>query len=142
MAKSANKTQPHDADVHAYLAQVEPARRREDALVVLDMMQEISGEKPKMWGTSIIGFGVYQYRYESGREGEWFLCGFAPRKANLVLYIMGGFLGQSELMSKLGKHKIGKSCLYLNRLEDVDLKVLRRLIKASAAHVKKTQTGC
>lgn len=125
-----------------FLAQVEPVRRREDAHVVLDMMQEITGEPPKMWGPTMIGFGEYRFKYESGREGDWFLSGFAPRKANLVLYIMGGFQGHENLMAKLGKHKTGKSCLYVNKLEDIDLKVLRQLIQKSAAHVKRTQSGC
>lgn len=141
MAKAENKTKAHDGDVLAFLNHVEPIRRREDGLEVLEMMQEITGEKPKLWGPNIIGFGEYRYKYESGREGDWFLVGFAPRKANLVLYIMGGFLGQDELMAKLGKHKTGKSCLYLNKLEDVDQKVLRQLIKKSAAYVKRTHSG-
>lgn len=105
-------------------------------------MQEITGEPPKMWGPTMIGFGEYRFKYESGREGDWFLSGFAPRKANLVLYIMGGFQGHEDLMAKLGKHKTGKSCLYVNKLEDIDLKVLRQLIQKSAAHVKRTQSGC
>jgi hypothetical protein len=142
MAEAKNKTKAHDGDVLAYLAQVEPVRRREDAHVVLDMMQEITGEPPKMWGPTMIGFGEYRFKYESGREGDWFLSGFAPRKANLVLYIMGGFQGHEDLMAKLGKHKTGKSCLYVNKLEDIDLKVLRQLIQKSAAHVKRTQSGC
>jgi len=142
MAEANNKTKAHDGDVLAFLAQVEPVRRREDAHVVLDMMQKITGEPPKMWGPTMVGFGEYRFQYESGREGDWFLTGFAPRKANLVLYIMGGFLGQQDLMAKLGKHKTGKACLYINKLDDVDLKVLRQLIKKSAAHVKRTQSGC
>lgn len=142
MAEANNKTKAHDGDVHAYLAQVEPVRRREDGHVLLDMMQEVTGEPPKMWGPTMIGFGEYRFQYESGREGDWFLAGFAPRKANMVLYIMGGFQGHEALMAKLGKHKTGKSCLYVNKLDDVDLKVLRQLIKKSAAHVKRTQSGC
>jgi hypothetical protein len=142
MAEANNKTKPHDADVQAFLDQVEPARRREDGQVLLEMMGEITGEPPKMWGPTIIGFGEYRYRYESGREGDWFLCGFSPRKASLSLYIMGGFEGHDDLMARLGKHKTGKSCLYINKLDDVDLEVLRELVAASAEHVRTTQTRC
>lgn len=137
MAKAENKTKPTDASVEDFLASVENDRRREDAHTVLEMMRRITGEKPEMWGPTMVGFGRYRYRYDSGREGDWFLTGFAPRKANLVLYIMGGFPKHEALMKKLGKHKVGKSCLYLNRLEDVDLKVLEQLVKASAAYVKR-----
>jgi len=96
-----------------------------------------------MWGPSIIGFGSYHYCYDSGREGDWFLTGFSPRKQNLSVYIMSGFAKYDSLMKKLGKHKTGKSCLYINKLEDIDLDVLKELIKRSAEHVAKTskQTG-
>lgn len=137
MAKSENKTKPTDADVDAFLAAVEPEKRREDGMAVLEIMRKITGEPPELWGPSIVGFGRYRYRYESGREGDWFLTGFSPRKTSLTLYIMGGFPRHAELMKKLGKYKTGKSCLYINKLEDVDLKVLKALIKESAAYVKK-----
>ncbi|MGD8700770.1 MAG: DUF1801 domain-containing protein, partial [Gemmatimonadales bacterium] len=104
----------------------------------------VTGEQPEMWGDSIVGFGTYRYEYESGRSGEWFLTGFSPRKANLTLYIMSGFSRYQELLRKLGKHKTGKSCLYINHLDDIDMKVLRRLIRESVAHVKrreKAQSG-
>lgn len=91
-------------------------------------MTSITGVKPKMWGTSIVGFGEYHYKYESGREGDWFLCGFSPRKQALTLYIMGGLESQKDLLARLGKYKIGKSCLYIKKLEDIDMKVLRSLI--------------
>jgi hypothetical protein len=92
-----------------------------------------------MWGDSIVGFGAYRYKYESGREGEWFLTGLSPRKANLTLYIMSGFSRYQELLDKLGKHKTGKSCLYINRLDDIDVKALRRLLGESVAHVRRRE---
>jgi hypothetical protein len=133
------KTQKNQKSVKAFLDGVENDRRREDAQKVLEMMEEVTGEKPAMWGPSIVGFGSYHYRYESGREGDWFVTGFSPRKQNLTLYIMSGFSKYEELLSKLGKHTTGKSCLYVNRLEDIDLGVLRRLIKDSVAHVKREE---
>jgi hypothetical protein len=102
-------------------------------------MEEATGEKAEMWGDNIVGFGTYRYKYESGREGEWFLTGFSPRKANLTLYIMSGFSRYQELLGRLGKHKTGKSCLYINRLEDIDIKVLRRLVRESVAHLKRQE---
>ncbi|MFK5956502.1 MAG: DUF1801 domain-containing protein [Planctomycetota bacterium] len=142
MARAENKTKPTKASVKAFLNRVECDSRREDAFAVLELMQDITGEPAEMWGTSMVGFGRYDYRYASGREGSWFLTGFAPRKAKLVLYIMAGFPRYSTLMEKLGKYRTGKSCLYLNHLKDVDLKVLKQLVKASSAHVKKNNSGC
>jgi hypothetical protein len=130
-----NKTQPTDASVTAFLDAVEDETRRSDARRVLELMRDVTGEEPRMWGPSIVGFGDYHYRYESGREGDWFLTGFAPRKANLVLYIMSGFPRHAELMERLGKHRTGKSCLYVNRLDDLDLDVLRELVRRSVEHV-------
>jgi hypothetical protein len=138
MAKNSNKTQENTRSVLEYLENVTPAKKRNDSFALLKIMEEVTGEEAKMWGPSIIGFGNYKYRYESGREGEWFLCGFAPRKAALTLYIMGGFDGHDQLMANLGKHKIGKACLYVKKLEDVDQDVLRELIQKSAAHVAAT----
>jgi len=129
------KTQSNDKDPRAYLDTVEPERKREDAHAILDMMQEITGEAPLMYGESIIGFGTYQYTYSNGKPAEWFLVGFAPRKANIVLYIVSGFDQYDDLMSKLGKHKTGKSCLYINKLADVDMDVLRELVKLSSEHM-------
>ncbi len=103
-------------------------------------MREITGDEPAMWGPSMVGFGRYHYKYASGREGDWFVAGFSPRKQNLTLYIMSGFSGYDELMARLGKHTTGKSCLYIKRLEDVDLAVLEELIRRSVAHVRKTGT--
>ena len=130
-----NKTQPTDADVDAFLDAVENDRRREDSRVLLELMREVTGEEPVMWGPGIVGFGRYHYRYDSGREGDWFLAGFAPRKSNLVVYVMSGFPRHAELMKKLGKHRTGSSCLYINKLADVDLDVLRELVRRSVEHV-------
>jgi hypothetical protein len=135
------KTQRNRKSVTKFLAGVKDAKRRQDAKKVLALMKDVTGEKPEMWGDSIVGFGTYRYKYESGREGEWMVTGFSPRKANLTLYIMSGFSKYQELLGGLGKHKTGKSCLYINRLEDVDLTVLRRLIRESVAHVKRSETA-
>ena len=130
-----NKTQPTDADVDAFIDAVENDRKREDSRVLIELMREVTGEEPVMWGPSIVGFGQYHYRYDSGREGDWFLTGFAPRKSNLVVYIMSGFPRHAELMDKLGKHRTGSSCLYINKLDDVDVDVLRELVRRSVEHV-------
>ncbi len=129
------KTQPNEGDVRAFLQSVEDEGRREDCFAVLDLMERVTGEEPMMWGPSIVGFGSYDYRYESGREGSWFTAGFAPRKQALTLYIMSGFSKHDELMAKLGKHKTGKSCLYVKSLEDVDMDVLEELVRRSVEHV-------
>lgn len=134
------KTARNDGDVHAYLSSVENDKKREDSFKVLELMGEITGFEPQMWGGSIIGFGSYHYKYESGREGDWFLTGFAPRKQSLTLYIMGGFDEYAELMEKLGKYKTGKSCLYIKKLEDVNIDVLKALVKKSADHVATENT--
>ncbi|MFW6069290.1 MAG: DUF1801 domain-containing protein [Chloroflexota bacterium] len=132
------KTKPTDESVTAFLDSVEDEKKREDSYAVMDLMREVTGEAPKMWGDSIVGFGSYHYRYESGREGDWFLVGFAPRKRNLSLYIMSGFEEYDDLLDELGKHKTGKSCLYINRMDDVDEDVLRRLVRQSVAHMRET----
>jgi hypothetical protein len=133
------KTQPTGASVGAFLNGIEDAKKRKDAKAVHKMMREITGKRPKMWGPDIIGYGSYHYRYASGREGEWFLTGFSPRKQALTLYIMSGFYGEEPLLKKLGKYKTGKACLYLKKLEDVDEGVLRKLIEKSVG--KKAQLG-
>jgi hypothetical protein len=125
------KTKQTEASVSAFLDAVENDQRRADCRVVLDLMRAVTGEEPKLWGPSIVGFGSYHYKYASGREGDWFVTGFSPRKQDLTLYIMAGFDRYDELMAKLGKYKTGKSCLYLKRLSDVDLGVLRELVTAS-----------
>ena len=132
-----DKTQPHDGDVVTYLESIEHAGRREDAFVLLDLLAEITGEPARMWGPSIVGFGQYHYVYESGREGDHFLTGFAPRKANMVVYVMPGFSAYGDLLDTLGKYKTGSSCLYLGRLANVDVKVLRRLVDKSVKDMRK-----
>ncbi len=129
------KTQENNASVEAFLAGVENTRRREDALEVVEIMREISGLEPKMWGKAIIGFGSYDYTYASGRSGTWMRLGLSPRKQKLVVYIMDDYSGREELMARLGKHKTGKSCLYLNKLDDIDRDVLRELIRTSLDHM-------
>ncbi len=133
------KTKRNRKSARKFIDGVKDAGRREDAFKIMSLMEEVTGAKPEMWGDSIVGFGTYRYEYESGRSGEWFLTGFSPRKANLTLYIMSGFSQYPELLKKLGKHKTGRSCLYINHLEDVDMKVLRRLVKESVAHVRRRE---
>jgi len=130
------KTRPNDGDVHAFLNSVEHDKRREDAFTIMELMQEITGEPPKMWGASIVGFGTYRQRYANGSETDWMAIGFSPRKANLTLYIMNGFDQYNDLTSRLGKFKTGKACLYITRLENVDMDVLRDLISHSVQYVK------
>jgi len=125
------KTKKNEASVEGFLKSVENEKRREDSSVVLDLMKEVTGEKPTMWGTSIVGFGSYHYKGASGREGDWMKVGFSPRKQSMTLYIMDGFGSYDSLLEKLGKYKTGKSCLYINKLEDVDQTVLRELVKQS-----------
>ena len=125
------KTKKNDASVEGFLTGVENERRREDSLVVLEMMKRVTGEEPTMWGSSIVGFGSYHYRYASGREGDWPRIGFSPRKQSLTLYVMPGFSNYDDLLSRLGKHRTGKSCLYVNKLADVDMDVLEQLIRSS-----------
>lgn len=130
------KTQKTQASVKQFLAEVEDPQKRKDCQAVDKLMSKVTGSKAAMWGSSIVGYGSYHYRYESGREGDWMLCGFSPRKQNLVLYIMSGFTREAELMERLGKYKTGKSCLYLRRLDDVDLEVLAELITESVAYMR------
>ena len=132
------KTQPNDQKVEDYLNTIEPQQKREDCFAILKLMQEVTGEPPKMWGSSIVGFGQYHYKYESGREADWFITGFASRSKNITLYIMAGFDNYDELMRKLGKHSTGKSCLYIKKLEDVDQAVLRELVKQSLEYMTQT----
>lgn len=129
---------PRSTDVKAFIVTVDNEKRKQDALVVLDRMSRITGKKPTMWGTSIIGFDQYHYKYNSGREGDFFKVGFSPRKQNLAIYIMAGFDRYEKLMAKLGKYKTGKSCLYVNKLEDIDLDVLDELILRSYQHMNET----
>ena len=129
------KTKPTTASVSAFLDAIEDDERRKDCLTVAKIMKKATGAEPRMWGPSIIGFGDHRYKYESGRELDWFLTGFSPRKRELTLYIMPGFERYDALMAKLGKYKTGKSCLYIKRLADIDLKVLQTLVESSVAHM-------
>jgi hypothetical protein len=125
------KTKQNAASVSAFLEAIPDEQRREDALALAAMLEAVTKTKPKMWGASIVGYGTQRYKYESGREGDWFLAGFSPRKDSLTLYLMSGIDRHPDLMEKLGKYKTGRSCVYIKRLSDVDRKVLRRLIARS-----------
>ena len=125
------KTTPNEKSVSEFLESVENEKKKQDSHKILEMMEDITGEEPVMWGPSIIGFGSYHYKYASGREGDWMKVGFSPRKQNMTLYIMDGFKNYEPLLEKLGKHKTGKSCLYINKIEDVDQEVLKQLVKES-----------
>ena len=137
MKKSASglKTRPNDASVAAFLNGIADERRRKDAFAVLALMKKITKTQPRMWGGSIVGFGLRHYQYASGRGGDWFLVGFSPRKAALVLYFMTGLEPHASLLKSLGKHKTGKGCLYIRSLEDIDQPTLAALIKQSLAHL-------
>ena len=125
-----NKTQPEATDPKTFLARVPSERRREDGARLLDFFQYVTGFAPVMWGTSIIGFGRYDYVYDSGREGSFLATGFSPRKAATSIYVMPGYQDYSEILNRLGKHKIGKSCLYVTKLSDIDIDVLAELVRA------------
>jgi hypothetical protein len=131
------KTKRNDASVEKFLNGVKDERKRADCFEILKLMEEATGAPAEMWGTSIIGFGKYHYKYASGREGDWMLTGFSPRAQNITLYIMAGFEGYGDLLAQLGRHSTGKSCLYIKKLDDVDKKVLKKLVKQSVAHMKK-----
>lgn len=133
------KTKVTKASARKFIDTVSEKTKKQDSLVLLKIFQDSTGEKPKMWGTSIIGFGSYHYKSErSSQEGDWPLAGFSPRKQNLTVYLMSGFSSYSDLLKKLGKHKIsGGSCLYINKLSDIDLVVLKQLIKKSFLAMKK-----
>ena len=134
MAKSAElKTKVNEASVEGFLNTVKDEQARADCFEILKIMKQVTKEEPKMWGASIVGFGSYHYKGAGGREGDWMLTGFSPRKQNLTLYLMGGLNTQTALLKKLGKHSTSKVCLYIKRLADVDKKVLQELIKESFA---------
>jgi len=125
------KTKPTDGNVTKFIETVTEGERRSDCVTLLDLMRDVTGEEPKMWGSSIVGFGSYHYKYDSGREGDWMATGFSPRKNDLTLYITTGLDRYPGLMKKLGKYKAGKSCVYIKKLRDVDMKVLRELVQKS-----------
>ena len=130
------KTKPTGASVADFIGAIADAEKREDARVVAALMAEITGAPARMWGASIVGFGRYRYRYASGREGEFFETGFSPRKRALTLYIMPGFGEYGGLLERLGRHSLGKSCLYIRRLADIDLEVLRDLVRLSVQAIR------
>jgi len=125
------KTKETDASVESFLNAVADDKRRQDCFTMLAIMQAASGAPPKMWGTSIIGFGNTHYKYASGREGDWFLTGFSPRKQDLTVYISGGLDRYADILQRLGKHKTGKGCLYIKKLDDIDLAALEQLVAQS-----------
>ena len=131
-----NTTKPTDVDPAAFVAAVEHPTRRADAEVLLELMGRVTGYPPKMWGPTIVGFGRYHYRYDSGREGDFLITGFSPRKANLVVYLLPGYDDLGDELAVLGKHRMGKSCLYINKLADVDLAVLERMVERSVARMR------
>jgi hypothetical protein len=130
------KTKLNDASVEKFLKAVEDKEKRELSYKILELMKKITKEEPKMWGNSIIGFGTYHYKYKSGQEGDWMQVGFSPRKQAVTLYIMSGFSKYGNLMNKLGKYKIGRSCLYIKKEEDIDFKVLKELIAQSVKYIR------
>jgi len=132
------KTTLNKASVSKFLAKVKDPQKRADSQEIVRMMQEITGEKPAMWGSSIVGFGSYHYKYASGREGDMPIAGFSPRKQNLTLYLMSGFKRYDELLAKLGKFKRSKACLYIKRLDDVHLPTLKALIRESVKVMRKS----
>jgi len=132
-----NKTQKNRASVTAFLSAIEDRQKKADARKVAAMMRRASGSRACMWGTAIVGYGSYHYKYASGREGDYFLVGFSPLQQNLVVYIMPGFEDFATLMKKLGKYKTGKSCLYINKLEDIDESILEKLIDRSVKLMRK-----
>jgi hypothetical protein len=134
------KTKVNKASVDKFIKGIKDEQKRNDCYKILDVMQKATKAEPKMWGTSIVGFGSYHYKYASGREGDWMLVGFSPRKQNLTLYIMAGFDEYKSLLKKLGKYSTGKACLYIKRLEDVDTKVLKELVELSVKRMKEANS--
>ncbi len=133
--KNMNKTVATKATVESYIASIVPEEKQNDAIKLLDIIGEITRAKPVMWGTSIVGFGEYHYKYDSGREGDMCRSGFSARKTALTIYCLSGFEKQSNLLKKLGKHKLGKSCLYIKKISDVDIDILRDIIRKDWDHM-------
>jgi len=136
MAKNDLKTRVNKAPVTDFLNRVADEQKRNDCFEILEMMKKITKEEPKMWGASIVGFGSYHYQGKGGREGDWMLTGFSPRKQNLVLYLMSGFDSHADLLKKLGKFTTGVGCLYIKKLADVDKKILKELVQVSFKRMK------
>ena len=137
MARADNKTKPTPVTPRAYICALDEGRRKREAEILLPWFETVTGLKGQMWGPSMIGFGRYHYKYDGGREGDFMLTGFAPRKAAMTLYIMPGYRDMSETLARLGPHRIGKSCLYLNRLELVDMDVLAEIVTDGVAYMRK-----
>lgn len=135
------KTKKSGASVEKYLSSIADERQRADCLVLVEIMRKATGAEPRMWGTKIVGFGDFHYKYASGREGDWFQAGFAPRKSEITVYLMGWVKQHPELLKTLGKHKTGGGCLYIKRLEDIHLPTLRKLIGASIKGLKKASSA-
>ncbi|MBL8058042.1 MAG: DUF1801 domain-containing protein [Anaerolineales bacterium] len=133
------KTKPTGQSVARFIQAQADERRRAECQTLVDLMRQATGAEPKLWGTAIVGFGDYHYTYKSGREGDWFPIGFSPRKQNLTLYAMGGWEAFAPLLAKLGKHKLGKGCLYLNHLDEVDLPTLRKLIAQAVKQARRLE---
>ncbi|MEK6752319.1 MAG: DUF1801 domain-containing protein [Chloroflexota bacterium] len=135
------KTKKTEASVEDFLNAIQDEQTRNDCFDILKMMKQATKTEPKMWGSSIVGFGSYRYKYASGREGDWFITGFSPRKQNLTLYVMGSFNPHGQLLKKLGRHKTGVGCLYIKKLADVDVKVLKELVNESVKVIKKSASA-
>lgn len=133
------KTRKNDKDVDAFLKGIEHSTRREDAFVLRTLFEKVTGEQAMMWGDSIIGFGDFHYIYESGREGDWFVAGFSPRKSSLSLYLPETYKSFGQLLTQLGKYRSGASCLYINKLSDVNMEVLESLLRQSVEKLKGSQ---
>lgn len=131
------KTKLNDADVEAFLEKIPDSQKRQDCKDICKLMQQVTEQPPKMWGSSIVGFGSYHYKYSSEQEADWLAIGFSPRAQNITLYIMNGFDAYDDLLQKLGKHSTGKSCLYVKRLADIDMAVLQDLVRQSYSYVQK-----
>ncbi|MCU0427190.1 MAG: DUF1801 domain-containing protein [Candidatus Kapabacteria bacterium] len=136
-----NKTAPTSESVTAFLSTVADETRKQDCFALLDLMSSVSGEEAVMWGASIVGFGKYRYKYASGREGEHCPIGFSPRKNDLVIYMISGYEDSTEELAQLGKHKLGKSCLYIKRLSDIDVNVLEKMLRESLKRTKERYPG-
>lgn len=134
-----NKTKPTEASVTEFLDSIRDGQRKEDCYRLTAIMKELSGAEPKMWGGSIVGFGDYRYKYASGRQGDWFLCGFSPRKQSLSIYLMGYLENYGEILKDLGKHRHGKGCLYINKLSEIDEDVLRKLITTTIKRLESAE---
>ena len=133
---SNNKNIPTKQDVEDYIESIESDAQREDARILVTMMSQITGEPPVMWGAAMVGFDTYHYTYASGREGDWFITGFAPRKGQISVYIMDGFSPYKELLEQLGPHKLGKSCLYIKALSKINLSVLEEILVSSVKNMR------